>query len=1138
MTRDPSSDSPTEIDKTEVANSPKNDLGPQTQALGSAHDSASNRAQEVERPVELAGFKILGELARGGMGVVYRALDTNFDRDVAIKVLLPSVAQYAGAVQRFNLEARITAQLQHPCIASAHQLGTLSDGRPYLVMKLVKGQTLQVLLKERRELENDRGRFLAIFEQVCQAIGYAHAHRIIHRDIKPGNVMVGAFGEVQMMDWGLAKIIRDDVPTTSKDIYADVETWDVHTELTPHSGHGSETRTGSIIGTPAYMAPEQAGGEIDKIDMRSDVFGLGAMLCQILTGAPPYRGNDSNALRLQAVRCELQDAMSRLDQCSAEPEVVALCKRCLSVRQVDRPENAAAVATELNRIRDDSEARARRAELDRAEAMVRVAEQSKRRRALRLASGLLGVVLIAGIVGTSLGMWRASRSAGEERSAKIEATIKQAEAVRQRERAEAGEAEALRQRQQAEQERKIAENVRDVLQRRLLRFANPWEFANSNGAISEPSDPNPGPLTVLQLLDRAAQVLSPSTIDKEFPSEPIVQAEILETIGEAYESLESFEKSTRYVQAAHELRAKQRGSYHPQTLASQVHLAFTFLEAGRINQAVELFAKTLGQVEEVLNSESSEAIPQATQIPEFVSSPRSDLIDASMNAVLQMVERRIDPRRYALRLPNTGITEAGMVVLQVIAALPRMERMLERSRARYGQSDRRTIFVQMLTGSCYHATGQLKRALSIYEEVFREAKQSFEPSDFMLVAVQVEIAITRLAMREPSQEVLPLFEKAEKDVTAILGQRHPFTLQLSMLTADVYSNLDRFEDARLKYEYVARFAPISIRESPNVLNSLGLVYLRTGRIPESISAFERALEKSATEQTGLRTTIAGNLGSAYFSAAKYPKAIEIYEKLVESNSGLFGTSQWLEFYMVRLGEAYRQEGRLEDAIRILTLVEKKVKDRSDRNLPEHCMVCLRLGQALRDSGNPEQAIAQFEIAANECERKDFSSTWSAAILRETVLAMIKAGRFEASESWARKLLRVVEKRNGVESTDYADCIASLGLSLLRQSKFPQSTLVLQECKTIREKLVPDHWATFHVQSLLGESLMGEKRWSESEPMLLDGYRGMRARAATIPNQGIQHLRDAANRLAHFYEVTEKPDEVARWQEELSGISSP
>ena len=157
---------------------------------------------------QVPGYEVEAVLGHGGMGVVYRATDRTLGREVAVKVLLARFAFDSGTARRFADEARITAQLQHPGIPPVHDLGTLPDGRPFLAMKLIKGQTLDALLASRPEPSAERGRFVAVFEHLCQAVAYAHAHGVIHRDLKPGNVMVGAFGEVQVMDWGLAKVLR------------------------------------------------------------------------------------------------------------------------------------------------------------------------------------------------------------------------------------------------------------------------------------------------------------------------------------------------------------------------------------------------------------------------------------------------------------------------------------------------------------------------------------------------------------------------------------------------------------------------------------------------------------------------------------------------------------------------------------------------------------------------------------------------------------------------------------------------------------------------------------------------------------------------------------------------------------------
>jgi tetratricopeptide (TPR) repeat protein len=376
-------------------------------------------ASESTCPAGGERYRLLGELARGGMGIVYRATDTILDREVALKVLQERFTLHSSIGQRFVDEARITGQLQHPGIPAVHDLGNLPDGRPFLVMKLVKGRTLAELLSERPDLSVERGRWVAVFEQLCQAVGYAHAHKVIHRDLKPANVMVGSFGEVQVMDWGLAKLLTPPgaAPAAQPASQGDGSSTEIRTLRAPDD---SATLTGSLMGTPAFMPPEQAGGETDKIDERADVFGLGAVLCVILTGQPPYAGRDTESVRLMAVRGQLGDCLARLDTCAAEPGLVQLCRRCLAFDPTDRPRDAGAVAQEVAALRAQAEERARQAELDRARTEVEAREHRKRRR-VQLAL-VAAVLLVIGVIGggwTWLSWQAQARRAEADRSATL-----------------------------------------------------------------------------------------------------------------------------------------------------------------------------------------------------------------------------------------------------------------------------------------------------------------------------------------------------------------------------------------------------------------------------------------------------------------------------------------------------------------------------------------------------------------------------------------------------------------------------------------------------------------------------------------------------------------------------------------------
>jgi serine/threonine protein kinase len=262
-------------------------------------------------------YELAEEIGRGGMGIVYRAHDRVLDRPVALKVL-HGRAQDAGAVPRLEREARILARLEHPGIVPVHDAGVLADGRRYYAMKLVRGKRLD----EQVSLATPLAERLGIFQKVCESVAFAHAHGVLHRDLKPQNVMLGPFGEVLVVDWGLAKQHFTAEGAES----AEEEPVVLSSALSaPSAVRSSETLAGQVLGTPGYMAPEQARGEVDLLDKRTDVYGLGGILYFLLTGqapdgAPPRRHERSLPRPLEAI-CRKALAPARADRYADVPEL-------------------------------------------------------------------------------------------------------------------------------------------------------------------------------------------------------------------------------------------------------------------------------------------------------------------------------------------------------------------------------------------------------------------------------------------------------------------------------------------------------------------------------------------------------------------------------------------------------------------------------------------------------------------------------------------------------------------------------------------------------------------------------------------------------------------------------------------------
>jgi serine/threonine-protein kinase len=375
-------------------------------------------------------------IARGGMGEVWEAHDPEFRRRLAIKILKEEYKDNPDMIARFLEEAHVTGQLQHPGVPPVHEIGRLADDRPFLAMKLIEGRTLADLLAERKPVgqvsnlpkEQEAGwkpapqdlpRFLTIFEQICQTVAYAHSLRIIHRDLKPLNFMVGAFGEVQVMDWGLAKTLAPEDRKRTSSNEADRTTLsplDLDTVVGP-------TRAGQVMGTWAYMPPEQARGEVNKVDQGSDVFSLGATLCEILTGEPAYRGPTRKEFEEQAKKADLADAFSRLDACGADAELIALAKKCLAAEMDLRPSDAGVVSDALAAYQSEVQDRLRKAEVERAAAEARAegarAKARAERRARRLAVGLAAAVLLTVLAGGSAWLWVMQDRVSREQTANL-----------------------------------------------------------------------------------------------------------------------------------------------------------------------------------------------------------------------------------------------------------------------------------------------------------------------------------------------------------------------------------------------------------------------------------------------------------------------------------------------------------------------------------------------------------------------------------------------------------------------------------------------------------------------------------------------------------------------------------------------
>jgi serine/threonine protein kinase len=431
-------------------------------------------------------------------------------------------------------------------------MGAYPDGRPYYAMRFIRGESMQQAIARFHAADanprRDPGeRSLALRElltryvAVCQAVAYAHSRGVIHRDLKPANVMLGEYGETIVVDWGLARIL--DQP--------DGERTTAERPVALGSGSGTApTELGQVVGTPSYMPPEQARGDNDRLGPAADVFALGATLYCLLTGQPPYTGDD---VLPQAQRGVVQPARQRK---TAVPRALeAVCAKAMSSRPEERYAGARVLAQEVQRWLADEPVEAYR-----DPALVRLARWGRKNRTLvGTASAALLVTLVAlaaGLVvvgGLNRRLEAANASLSKSNARLDESNAKLTEAL----------AETEKQRREAKRERDVAVAVNDFLQNDLLGQA---DIGNQPlGAGQQGRDPD---IKVAVLLDRAAKA-----IEGKFPGQEETEAAIRRTIGDAYRALGRYEEALPQLQRSVALFAKKLGADHPDTLTSKNNLA-------------------------------------------------------------------------------------------------------------------------------------------------------------------------------------------------------------------------------------------------------------------------------------------------------------------------------------------------------------------------------------------------------------------------------------------------------------------------------------------------------------------------------------------------------------------------------------
>jgi serine/threonine protein kinase len=861
-----------EIADTEVASS----LTHVSKAPSSIRDPLATRSEITAGTPTSSGlrFRILRPHARGGLGEVFIAEDQELHREVALKQIQDQQADDPSSRSRFLLEAEITGGLEHPNIVPVYGLGQYADGRPFYAMRFVKGDSLKNAIRRyhAKETENqgigervvEFRKLMGRFMDVCNAIGYAHARGVLHRDLKPGNVMLGQYGETLVVDWGLAKV------TGSQERGPGVEV-----TLRPPSASGSgPTLAGTALGTPAFMSPEQAAGRLSELGPATDIYSLGATLYSLLTDQTPFADAPAGETLVRVQTGEFTKPRQ------LNPEIPyaleAICLKAMALQPRDRYASVRALADDIEHWLADEP----------VTAFVEPVGERARRWARRHRPVVAGTaaLLVTAVVGLSIGsllLSQANNRTSKQRDLalanSVEAQHQRDQAVHQRKRAEQAEqsaknneakakesaATARSEEQKAKQSAAEAKALFGFLQDKVLAAARPKGQAGGLGRDA----------TIRDAVDAAEPQIS-----KSFSGQPTVEASIRDTLARTYTYLGNAQRAIEQSEKALTLRRAKLGPSHPDTLNSMSNLAIGYLDAGRLAEAIAMHAETLKIRKAVLGPEHPDTLrSMGNLVIGYRTAGRLNEAIALNEETLQLMKAKLgadhpdtlrcmsslaynyflagraaeavtlDEKTLRLRKAKLGPTHPDTLrsmnnlalayygVGRLAEAIALNEEVLRLRTAELGPNHPNTLNSMGNLALAYRNAGRLSEAISLNEETLKLQKAIVGPDHADTIATMNNLAADYSCTRRLA-EARPLYESSLKLAKATLGPNHPHTIDALTGLADVYSGQhDTSRAEALLLEALAatkdrqKVAPLAPMALADVQAALGDCLLREGK---------------------------------------------------------------------------------------------------------------------------------------------------------------------------------------------------------------------------------------------------------------------------------------------------------------------
>ncbi len=881
-------------------------------------------------------FRILRPHAEGGLGIVSVARDEELSREVALKEMRERLVGDPISRTRFVMEAEITGGLEHPNIIPIYGVGKYADGRPFYAMRFIRGDNLRDACRRfhgSAELHRDPGRrtiefqkLLRRFLDVCNAIAYAHSRGVLHRDLKPGNIMLGKYGETLLVDWGLAKLLSRG---------SDAETSEAPM-APPSAGESGETMQGATVGTPAYMSPEQAAGRIDLLGPATDIYGLGATLYYLLTNRAPLTDEDT-AVVLQKVQRGEFDSPRRIDA-AIPPALEAICLKAMALKPEDRYPTARALAEEIEHWLAD-------------EPVAALAEpiSLRTKRWMRKHPGPvagLAASLLAGIAGLATGLLLVNAERARTEMARQGEEKQRKEAQRQGKVAEAQRAEAARQRDETEA-------VLQFVQNQVFSAARP---ENEKGGLGHD-------VTLARAIEAALPFVT-----EGFKGRPLTEARLRMTLGTSFLYLGEPLIAERQYSRARELYAVKLGPDHPDTLNSMMGLANSYAALGRNDEALALREATLKFHRAKLGPDHPVTLKSMMGLANsyFALGRHAEAL-ALREETLKFQKTKLGPDHPDTLASMNNLASSYAALGRHADALALGKETLKLHRAKLGPDHPDTLKSMNNLANSYFYLGRHAEALALREEALKFQKTKLGPDHPDTLASMNNLATSYAALGRHA-EALRLSEETLKLQKAKLGPDHPVTLRSMNNLANSYFALGRHAEALALQEETLRLTKAKLGpDHPDTLdsmNNLASSYEDVGRNSQALALREETLKLTKAKLGPDHPDTLGsmnNLASSYEDVGRNAEALALLEETLKLRKAKLGPDHPDTLSsMNNLANSYAALGRIAEA---LALREETLKLRMAKLGPDHPYT-LRSMSSLADSyfalGRHAEALALRE----------------------------------------------------------------------------------------------------------------------------------------------------------------------------------